>query len=85
MTPAAKRQIAKALASIQAAQNLLNDACEQLSPVVGLSEEWERRGRLYDKTKAEWHRLNQLDGPFRLDSEPKAAASIRTLAHPEES
>jgi hypothetical protein len=73
MTHAAQAKVAQALRDIEAAQVLLGNDCAALSPVVGLVKEWERIGKLYDKVKAEWHRLNQMDGPFRLDSEPKSA------------
>lgn len=79
MTPAAKDKVRRALASIERAQNLLADACSELSPVVGLVKEWERLGKLHDKVKAEWHRLNGLDGPFRLDSEPKSRPALEPL------
>jgi hypothetical protein len=72
MTPAALRKVRAALNEIEQAQNHLANACSELSPVIGLIKEYERLGELCDKVKAEWHRLNGLDGPFRLDSEPKS-------------
>jgi hypothetical protein len=69
MTPAAAANVREALASIERAQDELNRACSALSPVCGLMREWERLGKLADKVKAEWHRLNGLDGPFHLDDE----------------
>ena len=71
MTPAAKARVRDALRHIEAAQLELHRAMDSLSPVVGLVEEHERVGDLYDKVKAEWYRLDGLDGPFRLDSEPR--------------
>lgn len=71
MTPAAGAKINRALVLIERAQNALSEACAELSPVVGVCPEWERVGKLADRVKAQWHRLNRLDGPFRLDSEAK--------------
>lgn len=73
MTPAARRKIQLALKELESAQRALGNACEELSPIVGLSDDWERVGKLYDTVKAEWHRINALEGPFRLDSEDKSA------------
>ncbi len=76
MTLAARKKIREALAHIEAAQNHLGAACSDISPVVGLVKEWERLGKLCDKVKTEWYRLNELEGPFRLDSEPKSAPAL---------
>jgi hypothetical protein len=58
-----------ALRHIEQAQRSLLYASEELSPVVGLVDEWERLGGLYDAVKQQWHAINELSGPFRLDSE----------------
>lgn len=77
MTPAARAKIQRALEAIEEAQNLLDDACQHICPVVGLVGEWERLRKLCDTVKAEWHLLNGLDGPFRLDSEPKRGTQTK--------
>ncbi len=79
MTPAARERVMTALVHLQAAQNHLADACSDISPVVGMVKEWERLGKLYDKVKAEWHRLNRLDGAFRLDSESQAKVALHAV------
>ena len=46
-----------ALTYIERAQNLISDACEQLSPLVGAITEYELCQKHYDDTKNLWRRL----------------------------
>jgi hypothetical protein len=71
MTPAAQEKITEALKCIEDAQNRLDEACQHLCPIVGLVKEWERLGKLAERVNAEWHLVNALSGPFRLDTEPR--------------
>lgn len=65
----AATRIRLALKMIEQAQNLLNEAASSVCPIVGLVKDHERIGKLADKVKAEWHRLNgrTVDEVFELD------------------
>lgn len=66
----AMAQIEKALAQIELAQGLIAQASGSISRVVGLAAECSELGRLYDKLKAGWHRLNMrtAGGGFEMDT-----------------
>src|SRR5690349_4917513 len=71
----AREKVEDALKKIEAAQRLLGDACGDLSAIVGAAPHWSRVGKLYDRTKDAWHKLNRdyaarhAEGkkPFLLD------------------
>lgn len=45
----ARQKYQKALALIERAQNILADACGELSPLVGAHKEWAKLGKEYDR------------------------------------
>lgn len=70
----------EALARIEKAQVLLDDACAQLSSLVGAAPQWRRAGQLADQAKALWQRINDRHWGYTLDemSSPRVG-----LAKPE--
>lgn len=54
----AELRILSALKRIENAQRELYEACSDLSPVIGMVKPWEDAGKLGEKVKAFWHRLN---------------------------
>lgn len=84
MTPAAQEKVDEALEKIEAAQVLLMEASQSLSPVIGMVKEWTLVGKEYDRVKALWYKVRNIDGKFRLDSEPKEAPQLpkRGMAFP---
>jgi hypothetical protein len=72
-TGQAAARIERALDHIEAAQNYLEDACQQLCPIVGLAKEWQQLGELHEKVKAFWHKLNDRTNgkAFHLDRPQK--------------
>lgn len=54
------QRLASALDKIQRAQNLLGDACSDLSPIVGGVKTWQRLGRLFDGAKLLWYTVDAL-------------------------
>lgn len=78
MTPSQQEALARyrsAMKRVERAQNELNEACSELSSVIGLVREWQALGKLADRVKAFWHRLNQLQPrkPWDLDAMAKQA------------
>lgn len=70
----AEQKISRALRMIEQAQALMNEACSEISSVRGLVREWESIGKVADKVKAQWHKLNRRPVPrggWKLDSEPE--------------
>jgi hypothetical protein len=63
-------RIQSALRRIEHAQRELYDACSDVSSVRGLVHEWERLGKLADRVKQEWHKLNgaTVGETFEVDS-----------------
>lgn len=51
-------KIIQALRKIVQAQSLLYQACEDLSPVVGMAKEWELIGKEAVRVKTMWHKVN---------------------------
>jgi len=47
-----------ALHLIEDAQNRLREACEKLSPVIGMSPEWRKLKREHDRIKKAWYALD---------------------------
>lgn len=81
-TLAAQARVQKAMRLIEHAQNTLDSACVELSPVRGLVREWEKAGQISNQAKAMWYALNELvdaDNGLSLDSEPDPAAPVRSL------
>lgn len=72
--------IEKALAEIEAAQGLLATASASISRIAGLADECAEIGRLYDRVKAGWHRLNMRTaaGGFEMDSWWKRDYAMRS-------
>jgi hypothetical protein len=67
---AATERIRAALKLIESAKNALNDACSNISPVVGLGPDWRRIGKLADDVHDVWHELNMADpkgGYWKMD------------------
>ncbi len=76
----ARARVRRALALIEQAQNTLNEACAQLSPVTGFVRDWERVGKVADQVNAAWHRLNgRDDSEADLDGDAKRAAAAPQL------
>lgn len=78
----AKARIDKALAEIEKAQESLQAACQLLCPISGFVREWESTGKLYDKVKAQWHRVARRARSFEYDldeSAKRCVADGRTL------
>jgi hypothetical protein len=70
----AERRLRSALKRVEAAQNELNEACSEISSILGLVREWEAIGKLADQVKAFWHRLNRVhpkSGAWDLDETAK--------------
>jgi len=55
----AEERIARALAKIERAQNLLYEAAADLSPIYGMVKQWERVCGLGVKCKALWYALDR--------------------------
>ena len=62
--------IKRSLSQIETAQGHILEARGSISRIAGLAEEYAELGRLYDKIKAGWHRLNMRTacGNFEMDS-----------------
>ena len=60
-----KRKIA--LAKIEAAQNLLSEACQAACPLKGWADQWKDIGDQYDAVHALWHRCNDAPLPIGYD------------------
>lgn len=52
-------RVKRAMAKIEAAQNLLGDACAELSSVCWMAPEHAFVGKLYDKVHAGWYRVRR--------------------------
>ena len=76
----AEAMIEMALAEIETAQGLLAAASASISRIAGLSDECSELGRLYDRVKAGWHRLNMRTacGGFEMDSWWKRDHAMRS-------
>lgn len=55
----AQARVKQALSEIEDAQRSLARAAELLCPIVGFVNEWSVVGRLYDRVKAHWHKVNR--------------------------
>lgn len=83
MSPSEKeaaRRIKSALARIERAQAELDQACSDISSVVGLVEEWEAIGKLSNRVKQFWHRLNNRATDEALDLDGDAKQSLQKKA-----
>lgn len=63
----ARRRMEKALAHIEAAQGQLNDACAELSTLIGAIPVWKAAGTLADRVKAFWYRVRAMQ-KYQLDA-----------------
>ena len=74
MKPTADERILSALKRIERAQVELDQACSDLSPVLGWATEWERGGKVSDTVKALWKRVHERfqkqRGSWTLDGNP---------------
>ena len=65
--PIAEQRIRKALALIQEAQNLVGQAAQQLCPVRGIGNLWNDTGKLHDRVKDHWYRVEGARQRGRAD------------------
>lgn len=65
----ARARIDRALRHIENAQGELSHACAELSAIVGAIPHWRTTGRLYDRVKTCWYKLDgfRWSGRYRLD------------------
>jgi hypothetical protein len=56
----ARKKAERALRLIEQAQNLVADACSELSSVLYAAPEWDRVGKEHGRINALWHRVNGL-------------------------
>lgn len=65
----ARARIGRALRHIENAQGELSHACAELSALVGAIPHWRTTGKLYDRVKACWYKLDgfRWSGRYRLD------------------
>lgn len=80
----ARRRMNDALEKIEQAQSLVDDACRLLCPLTPLSNDWARVGKLYDRIKAEWHRMNLLRNGDHFTLDPDASERIERKATPQD-
>lgn len=57
-TAIAEEKIKTALRLIERAQGELNEACAQISPIIGMVAEWEKLGAEAMRVKKLWHQVN---------------------------
>lgn len=76
----AEAMIEMALAEVETAQSFLAAACASISRIAGLADECSELGRLHDRVKAGWHRLNMrtAGGGFEMDSWWKRDHAMRS-------
>lgn len=73
---AAEARVEAALACLEDAQRLIDQAAQALSAVNGLGSEWRRLGALHDRVRRAWYDLRGktdsllLKGRLVLDHEP---------------
>jgi hypothetical protein len=74
-----------ALDHLQAAQNEIQAAQQDLSAVVGYTTEWTRLGKLHDRIRDDWYRLEAKRGkPHRGVAGQLDHSSITADGHPRE-
>ena len=82
----AAAHVGRALRLVEQAQHLLEEACRELSPVVGGALQWAALGKLTDKTHAHWYRLDgwlsKNRGKLDLDEGTKLAEEKRADSSP---
>ncbi|MGC4117000.1 MAG: hypothetical protein QM765_21040 [Myxococcales bacterium] len=75
----AKLHVQRAMQKIEAAQNLLGEACRELSPIVGGIQQWRAVGKLADQAHARWYKVRDLlSRGVDLDDMTKAAEAARS-------
>jgi len=77
----ATARVQLALERIERAQNELGAACSELSSLLGGVPVWNATGKLCDKVKALWYRVEHFrrGGRFKLDSLSAEAEARRYL------
>jgi hypothetical protein len=58
MTDRDHAAVCKSLDTIEAAQQLILSAAQDLCPIPGMANEWTAICKLHDVVKAKWHRVN---------------------------
>lgn len=72
MSAKSDAKLAEALQHIERAQRELEAACQALSSVIGLAQEWRQVSKLCTLVKARWYHLERLrGGKHRMDWERK--------------
>lgn len=68
----ARHKYQNSLKLIEQAQNLLSDACQELSPLIGAIKQWEDCGKQYDAVHDLWRRVaySAARENVRMDSMP---------------
>lgn len=72
----ARSRIAEALDEIEEAQESLRRASELLCPILGFVREWEATGKLHQRVKAHWHRVNARANSVNYDLDESARAAL---------
>jgi hypothetical protein len=77
----ARARVKQALAEIEEAQRRLANAAQLLCPIIGFVGEWTVLGKLYDRVKAHWHKVNRrsLDNCDLDESAKRCLAEGRPL------
>ena len=57
LTAEEEGKVREALEKIEAAQNLINHAAQELSPVSGFADEWSASSAVHDTVKDYWYRV----------------------------
>jgi len=70
LTPAEHSRVLAALDLIQEAQNLLETAAQQLSPVNGFARQWDAVSQSRDRVKRTWHVVAARRQAAAQQSEP---------------
>lgn len=77
----AEAHVRRALELVEAAQHQLEEACRELSPVVGGVRQWSAVGALVDRVRSRWYALDSWlaknRGRLDLDAGTAAAEAAR--------
>lgn len=66
LTEQERQKVRNALACLQQAQYLVDDAARELCSVNGFAREWSDLAKLHDQVKRRWHRIE----PRRVTLQP---------------
>ncbi|MDE2141193.1 MAG: hypothetical protein KGJ84_02110 [Elusimicrobia bacterium] len=72
----ARSRVAGALDEIERAQEALRRAAELLCPILGFVHEWEAAGKLHQRVKAHWHKVNVRARSVDSDLDESARAAL---------